>query len=292
MTGFTALDLSRLPAPSVIVPPNFEAVVVARKSDIVARVRAVDPALADEIAAILTLESEPAVKLQETGAYRELIHYQRVNDAVRAVLLAFASGADLDHKGADFETPRLAGESDERYRRRIQLAPEAFATTGARGAYIYHALTFDLSIVDAWAWRPNLNSNDGVVHVAIVGADGGAVSDATFARLVSHFEREDVRPLTDDVVLRRASVVGYNIELAARIPRGPDPNVVRAEIETRVRAYAASRYRIGAEVFRDGVIAAAMVPSVECIESAFGDLVAADHEIGHLTSLTVAVAYV
>ncbi|MCK9911337.1 hypothetical protein MXD81_19455, partial [Microbacteriaceae bacterium K1510] len=83
---------------------------------------------------VAMLESDPAVKIAEAAAYRETLIRARVNDAVRAVLLAYAHGTDLDHKGVDFEVARMVMgadpdtgapimEDDERLRRRQQLAP-------------------------------------------------------------------------------------------------------------------------------------------------------------------------
>jgi phage-related baseplate assembly protein len=74
-----SVDLSRLPAPDVIEALDFEAILTARKDKL--------GELFPDIADFLNLESEPAVKIQETGAYRELLHYARVNDAARAVML-------------------------------------------------------------------------------------------------------------------------------------------------------------------------------------------------------------
>jgi phage-related baseplate assembly protein len=54
------------------------------------------------------VESDPAYKILEVCAYRELIIRQRVNDASRAVMLAYATGSDLDQLGAIFNVSRLS----------------------------------------------------------------------------------------------------------------------------------------------------------------------------------------
>ena len=46
-----------------------------------------------------TLESDPAIILQQADASRELRAYAAINDAVRAGLIAFATDSDLDHLG-------------------------------------------------------------------------------------------------------------------------------------------------------------------------------------------------
>ena len=102
----TTIDLTTLPAPDVDETLDYEAIRAQHLADLAARY--------PDAAAVLALESEPLVKLVEAHAYRELLYRQRVNTAARSQLLAFATGTDLDHKGAFFNVPRLAGESDYR----------------------------------------------------------------------------------------------------------------------------------------------------------------------------------
>ena len=113
------LDTSALPSPAVVELLDFEAIVADIKADLLARY--------PEAATVLDLESEPLVKLLESFAFRELLFRARVNDAARAHLLAFATGADLDHLGALFGVSRMTGETDDRLRVRIQLRIAAIA---------------------------------------------------------------------------------------------------------------------------------------------------------------------
>ena len=122
---FSPIDLAGLAPPAVIQTLDVEGIISARKADIVARLRDIDEELADEIAAILTLESEPMTKLQESGAYRETLHYARVNDAARAVLLATSFGTNLDNLGAFYKVVRMDGENDERFKHRISFSLRA-----------------------------------------------------------------------------------------------------------------------------------------------------------------------
>ncbi|MEZ5853163.1 MAG: baseplate J/gp47 family protein [Hyphomicrobiaceae bacterium] len=123
----------RPPPPDIIATLDYEAIVKDMRDDLVTRFPL--------IAGVIDLESEPARKLIEAFAYRELGLRARINDAAKAVLLASSYGTNLDHLGALFATERQDDESDARFRRRIQLAPEAFSVAGPAGAYQYHALT-------------------------------------------------------------------------------------------------------------------------------------------------------
>ena len=77
---------------------SFESILRAMKDDFAARHPAFDA----------WLESDPAIKLMEAAAYRELLIRQRVNDAARSVMPAFAAGADLDHFAAFYGVERQA----------------------------------------------------------------------------------------------------------------------------------------------------------------------------------------
>jgi phage-related baseplate assembly protein len=88
----TQLNLSALPAPTVVETLDFETLVAQHKADLLARYPAAEN--------VLHLASEPLVKQIEAFSYREMLLRDRVNQAARANLLAFAAGADLDHKAA------------------------------------------------------------------------------------------------------------------------------------------------------------------------------------------------
>lgn len=149
MSRFTAINLSGLTPLDVIETLDFEAIVTEMRDDLVARFQA--------IAGVIDLESEHARKLIEAFAYREMLLRARINDAARSVLLASAYGSNLDHLAALFATQRmqiedatdvLVAEDDDRLRRRVKLAPDAFSVAGPEGAYVYHALT-------AAPWAPD-----------------------------------------------------------------------------------------------------------------------------------------
>ena len=134
----TIIDVSRLPAPNVVEPLDFEAIYQAQLADFRARL--------PEWNAVL--ESDPVLKLLEATAYRELLLRQRVNEAAKGVMLAYAAGPDLDQIGALFGVSRLDGEDDTRLRYRVQ---QGFAALGAAGpvqAYRAHAMAVSIDVID------------------------------------------------------------------------------------------------------------------------------------------------
>lgn len=254
--GYTAVDLSRLPAPDVVEPLDFESIFGA----MLAKLRDLD----DSFTALV--ESDPAYKVLQVAAYRELLIRQRVNDAAKAVMLAYAQKADLDHLGALLGVGRLqlapgdpdrgippTMESDTDYRRRITLAPEGFSVAGPEGAYIYHALSASPQVLDASATSPE----PAHVVVTVLSRDGdGAASADLCAAVATAVNADNVRPMTDEVTVQSAGIVPYQVKGTIFTFAGPDSAVVLAESRKRLDAYVAEAHRIGRDITMSGLYAA------------------------------------
>ncbi|EKN5085172.1 baseplate assembly protein, partial [Yersinia enterocolitica] len=98
------IDLSLLPPPFVVEELDYETLLAERKATLISLYPEEQRAA---VARTLSLESEPLVKLLQENAYREVILRQRVNDAARAVMVAYAVGSDLDQLGANNNVERL-----------------------------------------------------------------------------------------------------------------------------------------------------------------------------------------
>ena len=254
--GYTAVDLSRLPAPDVVEPLDFETIFGA----MLARLRDLDESFT------ALVESDPAYKVLQVAAYRELLIRQRVNDAAKAVMLAYAQKADLDHLGALLGVGRLqlapgdpdrgiapTMEGDTDYRRRITLAPEGFSVAGPEGAYIYHALSASPQVLDASATSPE----PAHVVVTVLSRDGdGTASVDLCAAVATAVNADNVRPMTDEVTVQSAVIVPYQVKGTITTFAGPDSAVVLAESRKRLDAYVAESHRIGRDITMSGLYAA------------------------------------
>lgn len=100
----STIDLSLLPAPSIVEVLSFEDIYAERKAAFIGHFPASQQ---DAIANALEIESEPMAKVLQENAYRELVWRQRVNDGARALMLAFATGAGLDQLAANVNLTRL-----------------------------------------------------------------------------------------------------------------------------------------------------------------------------------------
>ncbi|MFK3888476.1 baseplate J/gp47 family protein [Sphingomonas sp. NPDC079357] len=260
---YTAVDLSRLPAPSVVEPLSYEQIY----AEMLARLTALLPTFD------ATVESDPAVKLLQVCAYREFLLRARVNDAARAVMPAFAIGADLDQLAALVGVARLlidpgdatrgiapTYESDDELRRRLVLAPEGYSVAGPAGAYIFHALSAHPDVLDASATSPT----PGQVVVTILSRDGDGTAPAALVAAVGAYLSADTRrPLTDLVQVRAATIVRYTVAATITTFGGPDPAIVLREARTRLDAYVARCHRIGLDVTRSGIFGALHVEGVQ-----------------------------
>lgn len=297
----TAIDLSLLPAPTVIEPLDFETILAARKARLISLYPADEQA---DIATRLELESDPLNKALQENAYREIVLRQRINDAARAVMLAHARGSDLDHLGARDDVERLVidpgdssavpprapvYEDDTAFRRRIQLAPEGYTTAGSTMSYVYHGLGADPDVADIAAVSPA----PGIVTVYVLSRTGdGSASEELLAAVAAALNAETVRPMTDQVNVQSASIVPYAIVAELVLYPGPDASVVRAAALTAAEAYAAAQHAMGRDMTLSGIYAALHQPGVQRVDltSPTANLVIGTGEASYCTGITLTVA--
>ncbi len=286
----TAIDLSRLPAPSFLAPLSYE----QERADLVAFFQTVLP----EFDA--TIPSDPGVKLLELIAYYVMLKGQQFNERALQTMLAYATGADLDNLGALVNVERLiieeaSGsdtaiyESDADLRRRIQLAPESFSVAGPATAYRFHALSADATIADALATSPA----PGEVLITILSrlGDGTATPDQ-IAAVEAVVTSREVRPLTDMVTVASVELLTFTVLATLTLFHGPDAVVVLAAAEQRLAAYLADARKIGRPVTRSGIIAALHVEGVLNVTLAqpAADIMPDGTQLAHCTGTDVMVA--
>lgn len=291
MSNFDDIDLSQVSAPDVVETLDFETILAEIKEDFVTRY----PDYSAD------LESDPVAKLLETTAYRELVLRQRVNDGARAVMLAHATGADLDNLAALFHiarqvvdpgdpdaTPAVEAtyETDARLRTRAQLAMEAVTTAGSEGSYVFHALSADTRVLDV-----NVASPDpGEVVVTILDTENDGVADAELLSIVSAaLNADDVRPLTDQVTVQAGTKTDYSVVASLDIYDGPDAEVVRTASVTSVTTFTEDQKLLGEPITIDGLHKALRVDGVRkvTLSTPAADIEPDADGFAHCTSITV-----
>lgn len=286
------VDLSELPAPDVLEPLDFEEVYTESLG-------VFRDFMGDNWSA--PLESDPVVKLLEAGAYARIGDRARVNDAAKALMLAYAIRGDLDQLGANVNTPRLViqaedlravppvekiTESDDAYRERIQMAYEGLTTAGPRNSYKLHARNASALVADASAESPA----PACVTVTVLGLSGdGTVSPELLAVVAAAVNDENVRPLGDRVTVQSAEVLPYRVDAVLHMKGpGPESAVALAEAERRLAAWINPRRRLGVEVARSAVDAQVHVPGVSRVElTGWQDLAPTEAQAAFCTGYSV-----
>ena len=292
--AFTAVDLAKLPFPNAVEVLDFEVILAEMLADYQSR----DP----EFTALV--ESDPAYKVLEVAAYRELLFRQRVNESIKAVTLAYANDADLDQIAARYNVERLlidAGnpdaippipptyESNDSLRRRVQLSFEGFSTAGPEGAYVFHSLGSDARVLDADARSPT----PGQVVVAVLSNVGSGVAPSDLLAAVNAtLSDEDVRPLTDQVLVESAEIVNYAIAAQLTLYPGPDATVVLNAANAAAAAYTEVNHRLGRDVTLSGLYAALHQEGVQnvVLSSPVADIAVARNQASYCTGITITSA--
>lgn len=367
------IDLSKLPAPQLIEELDYEAILNEMRK----KLRELLPEWTG-----YELESDPANKVLEVAAYREMLLRQRVNEAARGVLIAFAQGSDLDQLAAFYPEKRLDGaaavfparimltqemgievtvpkgftvvaksgaveaqlmndviflpgniavsgmfeiskpsglqgnglrlvwdpitplpfvtgirqeevssggsdpESDEAFRNRARESLHQHSTAGAYGAYRYHAQSADVRIRDTEAWSPKR----GHVNVAVLSSEGDGSADSIMLRRVEErLSGEDVRPGTDLVTVVSAEIVPYEIQAVMELYPGVAGSPPLDEAKKRLERKVEELRRLGCDVPRSALIAAAHVSGVKKVEliKPEADIPIERHQAAHCTKIEI-----
>jgi len=294
MSAFTGVDLSQLPPPNVVEPLDFE-VIFARK---LARLLELDPTFDGLV------ESDPAYKVLQVAAYDELLLRQRINEAAKAVMLAYAADEDLDQLAANFQLQRLiitpadpaaippvpaVYESNEALRRRVQLSFEGFTTAGSQGSYIFAALNASGLVLDANAFSPE----PGLVSVYVLSREAnGTASEQLLDVVTAAVNAEEIRPMTDQVTVLSAAVTDYQVEAVITVFPGPDAELIRQAAIEAAQAYADSVHRLAYDVTYSGLMAALHRPGVQSVEltAPVASIINSEGEASYCTNISVTVA--
>ncbi|SFD16746.1 baseplate assembly protein [Pseudoalteromonas denitrificans] len=315
--NFSPVDISKLPIPNVIESLDFESI----KAEILADYTSRYPNAQIELA------SEPVVKLIETFAYRELLVRQRVNDGANSVLLAKATGAQLDYLGNRFNvkrqlvikgntsvTPVIADvyETDERFRKRIQLSLEGFSTAGPIGAYVYHALAASAFVKDVTIDAPEFsyaeiepallaqlpenvavlqctydagltNPMPGDVAITTLSTLGNGKDEVLASLVVESLSDDEIRPLTDHVCNREVEIIEYELNATLFCFKGTDSKTIQAASLKAVKEYMRQHHKLGLAVTQSALYSALHQPGVErvVLTSPSADIMVENHQAAY-----------
>lgn len=211
----------------------------------------------------------------------------KVKELVDGGIAATAANVDTTGGGA----PQ---ESSDALRARIPEAVHAYSTAGSAAAYRHHARAAHRAVIDVRVSALGA----GVVRVVIHAAPG--VPTGPLVDVVSDcLYQEDLRPLTDEIVVEAATPVTYDVTASVWLDRAAYDVVppglfarVEAELTDAALARAASiRSRIGADATRSRIAAVLQRDDVHTVELLLpaADVMAGDSEFAELASVAITV---
>jgi phage-related baseplate assembly protein len=246
------MNLSELQNPEIIEELSLSEILLRMKESLLS--------LDQEFSAYL--ESDPIIKLMEVAAYRELLLRQRINQAAKANLLAFATGSDLDNLAAFYGIERKENETDEELRNRTQMKIVGWSSSGSRESYQFHAINSDPRVKEANADSPE----PGLVRISILSKEnGGIVSDDLLEKVKSYMLREDVRMLTDTVEVVACNMIEVNVKAKIILMSSTPPEILETIRSSFILAFSKIA-GLGVSVSRSWIISNLFLSGVKDVE--------------------------
>ena len=295
------IDLNNLPVPKVVQELSYETLLAQRKAKFLSLQENDD--MRQHWQARLQLESEPVVKLLEENAYLELLLRTHINESAKAVMLAYATGSDLDQLGALFGIKRLITqaedlnahqpippqhEDDERFRTRIQMSLEGLTTAGSRASYEFHALSTSTKIKDVDVTSPNA----GTVKVAILSTEEQGTADSDLINAVKEkLNAEHIRPLTDTVLVESAVILPYEIRATLTLYPSVLESVVMANVNQAITHYTNKQHLLGIDITLSGIYSALHQEGVQNVKltQPLEDLIVQPHQAAYCSQIQINV---
>ena len=295
------IDLSLVPAPAVVEPLDFEAILSKLKELMILFCPEENrPAFA----AALEIEGESSTVIAQAVSYLKLIFDARVNDAAQDVMLATARGSNLDQIGANYGVARLTItpanpsavppvlavlEDDTDYRARILLSLAALSVAGPEDAYLYHAQSADPRVAHVTAQSPS----PGEVLITVLARSGNGTPPVDLLIAVgAAITAKTVRPLTDHVTVQAPTIVPFAVTATLSTYPRPDASVVLAQAQAALADYLESVRKIGYDITLSGIYGALQRPGVHrvTLTSPPADVIIDNSSAGHCTAVNVTLA--
>ena len=149
-------------------------------------------------------------------------------------------------------------ETDEAFRTRIKLAPNQFSVAGSKGAYKFHALSADVSIIDVAVLGPEDRGGADPVTVDVYPLiNDGLPSSLILGAVTAALNLDTIRPLTDIVNVSAPIEVSYDITALVTIFDAAEQSIVEAGLTAAINAYTTERAsRLGNDIVLSQIIEA------------------------------------
>ena len=195
--------------------------------------------------------------------------------------LAFVStveNLDITGGGSDEET-------DEQLRERIRLAPSQYSSAGSRQSYLFYAKSANPLIRDVSVSSPI----PGTVLIVPL-TDDDEIPEQVITDIYNTCNAENVRPLTDTVIVSAPEKKDYNIEVNIVLYENADASNVQNQIISVLNQYAKeNREKLGKDIVRSHIAKICRMDSVYDVEvvSPLDNIVITESEFANCTDIEV-----
>ena len=317
-------DFSGLSAPALIEELDFETVYAERKAAFLALYT--DVTAKAEMSKTLERESDPVVKLLQESAYREVLFRQQRNDDVKALLVLYSSGTNLDQLVVDRGLTRLiitpadntvvppvdaVYESDQDLKERYLLAMDGLSVAGPVSSYQFYAESADGRVGDVSVVSPQVDLDNLVLEdltkeqlIELIGnlfyldiyilqndSETGVATQELIDIVQVALDDEKVRPCCDKAVVKSVSVVSYNIVATIYAEQTAQAAAVLDMAQQNLQNYVAEQKRIGRSIRLSAIYAALHVEGIEHVDitSPAADILIDATQAGHCTDIAITV---
>ena len=141
-------------------------------------------------------------------------------------------------------------ETDANLAERIYLAPSSWSTAGPDDAYRYWVKTFDPAISDV-----RVDSDvPGEVDICFILENGKLPEDTLIEELEKYLKDENIRPLTDKVIVHAPAVEEYGIDITYFINKSDraKASFIQEQVQSALKEYVVwQKKRIGRDINPD-----------------------------------------
>ena len=230
----------------------------------------------------LPVETDAWMIAIESFSYKELFLRKKINEKILKMLPQYSNKADLDNFVFSFYggIKRIKNESDDKFLERAMLSVNRFSTAGSANAYIYYtllnnALVQDVKVINTIeplsSYIPlftNKNEDEILSALRVLMSDmatvkvyitsNSIIKDSLIEEINSNLNDEKIRPLTDRVLVQRASIV--EIDLVANVELY---NLAQKEnITKEILKNFEKIYKIADDVIKSNIIASLHINGV------------------------------
>jgi len=217
------------------------------------------------------LEFDPIKINQEACTFFELLLRDRVNQAARSITLAYAIGTDLDAIASRYPggVPRLPGETDDRYRRRIWLSPNTLSPHGTAEAYEFWALSALPALRDVTAIRSVQHDYYPTILITCLMEWEYVDPKPTQEELVlirSYIQDLSRMGLTDVISVNPPKVMNVDYSVAVWLYPSTIPDQTIAKIKSNLEQLVKDQYWLGHDHNHTAIHAVCNLPGVHHVD--------------------------